>query len=491
MEKEDNSVNKINVDDSSFKLEEESTVESVLLDLPTSIRTNKNSGDEAYKQEIVHTSVEDSESNDEPPEKIIKTTNQSIDTLPPKKTTLRKPKKTPKRKLHISHPYPMEYYYPCEKLGNGIPDNQSLCNFLRKQQKYAFKHLPREKRGFDAAIYNRHLEKIEWGDLFVFGQGDSGQLGLGPDVLEVAEPTLVKFDAPIVFKEVISGGLHTVVLSHLGDVYSCGCNDEGALGRNGPIGLKEAYKIEHKPVVVFNRPDFAVSINAGNNHLIILTTSGKIFTCGCAEDGQLGRLSYRLSSDRGGRFGLKLLLTPTIVYLSGGATPKELELKKHSSLSMEEALYKIYEPGKSMGYDIAGGVQHTVFVDYNSRPLAMGDCRDGRLGRIPCNYNDCSHDKSQPLPIHLASTHNVPIGFKSSGAMQFHTVACGDACTLVITGKGELYSWGVGCNLQLGIGNGKDLYEATRVDVKSLKDQEVLYTSSGAQHSVFSMNLII
>lgn len=45
-------------------------------------------------------------------------------------------------------------------------------------------------------------------------------------------------------------------------------------------------------------------LSAGNDHLVMLTVDGDLFTCGCGEQGQLGRVPA-LFSNRGGRKGLR------------------------------------------------------------------------------------------------------------------------------------------------------------------------------------------
>lgn len=42
--------------------------------------------------------------------------------------------------------------------------------------------------------------------------------------------------------------------------------------------------------------DEVVKIASGADHLVMLTSNGHIYTCGCAEQGQLGRLSERVAN---------------------------------------------------------------------------------------------------------------------------------------------------------------------------------------------------
>lgn len=73
------------------------------------------------------------------------------------------------------------------------------------------------------------------------------------------------------------------------------------------MGLATAKK-EMKPIQIL--PDKTVTkIASGENHLVLLTGEGELYTCGCAEQGQLGRVSNRFSS-RESRQGMSHLLEP-------------------------------------------------------------------------------------------------------------------------------------------------------------------------------------
>lgn len=61
----------------------------------------------------------------------------------------------------------------------------------------------------------------------------------------------------------------------------------------------------------------SVDIASGTDHLVILTINGKIFTVGCAEQGQLGRISVRSASGESRR-GKTELLQPSMVFLKKG-----------------------------------------------------------------------------------------------------------------------------------------------------------------------------
>ena len=193
-----------------------------------------------------------------------------------------------------------------------------------------------------------------WGQVLTVGQGDTGQLGLGEDVMEKARPAPVTEIADAV--DAVAGGMHTAVLDREGRVWTFGCNDEGSLGRavaeeeecfvpgqvdigervvmlsagdshtaaladsgqvylwgtfrdsSGAIGLIESMKIEKFPVKVLANLHIT-KIASGSDHLVMLSHDGRIWTMGNSEQGQLGRVSEKWAH-RGGRRGLMSLLTP-------------------------------------------------------------------------------------------------------------------------------------------------------------------------------------
>lgn len=60
-----------------------------------------------------------------------------------------------------------------------------------------------------------------------------------------------------------------------------------------------------------------------------------------------------------------------------------------------------------------------------------------------------------------------------------HFVLC-----LCFLGAGVAYSWGMGTNGQLGLGNEDDVYEPKSIVSKQLENRIVLAASAGGQHTV-------
>ena len=54
------------------------------------------------------------------------------------------------------------------------------------------------------------------GTVLTLGEGDTGQLGQGPDTMERMRPGVVTLPDPV--NQVVAGGMHTVCLTNKGEV---------------------------------------------------------------------------------------------------------------------------------------------------------------------------------------------------------------------------------------------------------------------------------
>uniref|UniRef100_A0A0G4F642 HYR domain-containing protein n=1 Tax=Chromera velia CCMP2878 TaxID=1169474 RepID=A0A0G4F642_9ALVE len=127
----------------------------------------------------------------------------------------------------------------------------------------------------------------EEGNLFMWGRGEDGQLGLG-DRETRHNASLVS--AAVLEGEAVTqvalGRMHTLIACRSGRLFSWGKNDAGQVG-NGRSGDLER---EASPVEVFvgTGGERVVAVAAGADHSLILTSSGKVLGFGDNEYGQLG-----------------------------------------------------------------------------------------------------------------------------------------------------------------------------------------------------------
>lgn len=388
-------------------------------------------------------------------------------------------------------------------------------------------------------------EDKETGRVLTLGQGDVGQLGLSEDILERKKPALVKGLDGMNIVQVECGGMHTVALTDDGKVYTWGCNDEGGLGRvtsssdgdefsaglvkdmenvnvvmvcagdshtmalsdsgivygwgtyrdgSGQVGL-QADGAKHEPIVILAlQNDPVVKIASGNDHTAALTKNGNIFTWGCAEQGQLGRIMGCFTS-RGGRRGLQYILNPKQVRdRRKGLKFKDIFCGSYSTFAVAQDgsvfawglnnygqlgtgdVETLYAPVKVDSLTslcdkcvrIASGQHHTIVLDEAGKVYAMGRAEYGRLG--------LGEDaKETSLPVKITALESNPI----------QDIACGEAVSFAVSCNGDLYSWGFGSCLQLGTGEDEDEFLPTKLEGKNLQSElhKVLGISAGGQHT--------
>lgn len=146
------------------------------------------------------------------------------------------------------------------------------------------------------------------GEVWSFGCNDEGALGRDTTE-EGSEYEVHKVDLPTDCIRITAGDSHSAFLLQDGRVFACGSfrDSHGTMGLN--IKGKQQFPVEVVPGEEF------VDIKSGADHLVLLSNKGKVFTVGCAEQGQLGRISLRSSSGETRR-GKSDLLQPGLVVSS-------------------------------------------------------------------------------------------------------------------------------------------------------------------------------
>ncbi|XP_073987675.1 regulator of chromosome condensation-like [Rhodnius prolixus] len=376
-------------------------------------------------------------------------------------------------------------------------------------------------------------KKRKPGTVLVMGDGIAGQLGLGTEITEKPRPAELPNLNNII--DVQAGGMHTVCLTSDFKVVTFGCNDEGALGRStsdeesssvpgevelagtvvqicagdchsaalldtgrlfvwgtfrdshGAMGLINR-RIEKTPVEITLGDMRFKKIASGAHHIALLSTEGHVYTFGCGEQGQLGRLSERIAN-REARNGIAQLLAPGEIKMkvtfrlkfvdiwtgSYNTFAKDSEgnihvfgLNNYKQMGVESNLY--FHPTSAKCFkgknwiQISGGEHHSMALDDQGIVYTLGRKEYGRLG-LGKNCEDAV----------------VPTKVDIKGKCT--EISCGSFASFALTEDGHVYSWGQGSTM-LGVGDEDDRFEPTLVKGKQLENKTVTKVSGGGQHAV-------
>lgn len=261
------------------------------------------------------------------------------------------------------------------------------------------------------------------GTCFAWGRNEDGQLGLGDTINRYNPTPITKYgkEAKGAALPVIAGGscgsAHTILFSKDGNVYSCGDS------KNGKLGLGPAVAANAEPVTIPTKIEARniISASCGREFSVIVQgETGKVYSFGNPEFGQLGNGTDGKTLERAGKFTFANVLVPTLVS------------------AFDKFGTKIVE--------VASGANHSCARDTEGRLFTWGFGGYGRLG-----HKD-NKDHHLPTPVELFNFVPPPPNPSLPKFMQrvqpkirAKRIACGSTATFAITQEpfSVLYMWGI------------------------------------------------
>ncbi|XP_026211303.1 serine/threonine-protein kinase Nek9 [Anabas testudineus] len=240
--------------------------------------------------------------------------------------------------------------------------------------------------------------------MYMFGSDYYGCIGVeGEFGMEILEPVLLEFFEERPVRQVSCGDNHVVVLTQSGEIFSWGCGEYGRLGLECEDDFSSPMQVEIPKGATIS------SVTCGSDGTFFLTDTGKVLACGNNEFNKLG-LNQGISGLKNhtgeGYQGIPYITTLTLV--------KQLSRFK----------IQVIAPGKT----------HTAAIDERGRLITFGCNKYGQLG-----VKDFK--KHQGVQVLVG-----PFGGKI-----VTKVSCGDDFTIAATEDNQIFAWGNAGNGRLGM----------------------------------------
>ncbi|CAI2387779.1 unnamed protein product [Moneuplotes crassus] len=259
--------------------------------------------------------------------------------------------------------------------------------------------------------------------VLTYGSGECEQLGLENAPLEIKKPRAIPFfQAPMKIKEIACGGMHTILLTAQGCVYTWGCNDEGALGRVGDTTVPKIIEDIEEPIT---------GVTCGDSHSIAYSIDKNlVYSWGLYRNtvsGPIGKIAK---------------------------TPMKIAERNLKGLQLTKVM---------------SGSHHTLMLA-SGRVFAWGDPESGKIGR---NIKTRRRNESGLVmePVGLKRVKDIFCSRNSSFAISEDT-----------KGNTNLYSWGLNNWGQLGLGHNKETSKPEII--REFKNKKVLKVVGGDSHTV-------
>ncbi|VDN02914.1 unnamed protein product [Thelazia callipaeda] len=313
--------------------------------------------------------------------------------------------------------------------------------------------------------------------LYAFGCAGNGQLGFRPsnvdiDTETVRFPQLIK-SAPtgelgVNVVAVASGEKHSLFLSDNGEVWSCGCNCSGELGR--VAGGECSYTI--RPINLSSHSKI-IQIAAGRNHSMAVAEDGRLFGWGSNSHGQIAQPANIIFSN----VPTRVSLSKTVQVACGASHTVSLNEAGEVYIWGQQGYGHIsYSPVRLLLFISVPVIQgkstfiwnlFTMVLTASGALYAWGKNNDGQLGNF--------RNKDDNNPSEVPNIHSVV------------NVGCGDSHTIALTYEGRVFSCGSDSFGQLGCGQPSRSHNSMR-GITEMLGSQVTRIACGRCHTIVVAN---
>eukprot|EP00736_Rhodelphis_marinus_P014059 Rmarinus@m.24917 len=330
----------------------------------------------------------------------------------------------------------------------------------------------------------RHAAAVtDEGKLFVWGYAKDGRLGLGDDLETsyVRTPVLNSNQqiSSLRVKTVSCGDLHTCMLSEDGRVYTWGSGNHCQLGHGDRRGLSAPRQVDALSGLT------VCDVSCGFYHTAAVTLTGAMYTWGAGDHGKLGHNNT-----------LDLPLPTYVEGLKGLAVKKVSCGGEHTVALLGSC--DVYTWGHGQRGRLGLGVAFVRPAGKHGRRAALTYSRDKDPTRIFAESVNKRYDENSTQPhllVYSDGTDNPEVMDVDDkwepAALEYLwkknvlivQVCAGWSHTLALDKQGCVWAWGEGSGGKLGFGDTRDVYAPCRIDPEIFNGCRVNHISCGWGHS--------
>ena len=217
------------------------------------------------------------------------------------------------------------------------------------------------------------------GELYSFGHNNSGQLGHGDKEL-CKLPKKIETLKNVEF--VVCGGFHSICKTKSGEFFVWGNNTAGQLGTGNTDEHLSPYKCT-------NWPSNIIDVKCGGSHTLVLTSSKELYSCGSNSNGELGReIEGKFSSTL-----QKIPNLPEIIRIECGANNSwcidvnnnlyAFGSNEYGQLGVGDTKDRLLPVKIAIEnvIDVSSGIKHTLVKTTSNEIYGMGYNRYSQLGQ--------------------------------------------------------------------------------------------------------------
>jgi alpha-tubulin suppressor-like RCC1 family protein len=291
------------------------------------------------------------------------------------------------------------------------------------------------------------------GNVYVSGDNDNGQLGLGDHDGRDTFTKISLFDGKNIIV-VAAGHYHSLALGSGGKVYAAGWNSGGQLGLGDAKyynGFTEVSSLGGKNII---------AITAGYAHSLVLGSDGKVYAAGDNSEGQLGlgdknnRNIFTEVSSLGGKNIVAIYAGYTHslalgddgkVYAAGHNSEGQLGLGDSGYGTDRNSFTEVSSLNGKRIIAISAGIYHSLAIDSDGKVYATGWNLYGQLG-----FGD-------------RNSRNTFGEVPSLKGKNIVAIAAGSGQSFAVGSDGKIYASGDNSYGHLGLGDTKERQNFTEI----------------------------